>query len=80
MAISEDLRSVQATLMQGHRCCVWHAATCNPSRNRSNPLRTSLWQRGISPEKPDAAGGNDAPSVRCNADGALFAIAVNDSQ
>ena len=74
MAISEDLRSVQATLMQGlnlDNAPLLRLVCSNlqSMRSRSNPLRTSHWRRGISPEKSDAAGENDAPLVRRNGSG-----------
>ena len=72
MAISEDLRSVQATLMQGlnlDNAPLLRLVCSNLQSIRSNPLRTSHWRRGISPEKSDAAGENDAPLVRRNGSG-----------
>ena len=74
MAISEDLRSVQATLMQGlnldnapllRLVCSNLQSIAEQIESLENlPLR-----RGISPEKSDAAGENDAPLVRRNGSG-----------
>lgn len=74
MAISEDLRSVQATLMQGLNLdnAPLLRLVCSNLQSiaeQIESLENLHWRRGISPEKSDAAGENDAPLVRRNGSG-----------
>ena len=84
MAISEDLRSYRR-----HSCraeldnAPLLRLVCSNLQSIAEQIESlenlPLATRDIA-GKTDAAGGNDAPSVRCNAGEALLAIAVDDSQ
>ena len=69
MAISEDLRSVQATLMQGLNLdnAPLLRLVCSNLQSIAEQIE-SLENLPLA-EKPDAAGENDAPLVRRNGSG-----------
>ena len=83
MAISEDLRSVQATLMQGLNLdnAPLLRLVCSNLQSIAEQIESlenlPLATRDIA-GKVDAAGENDAPLVRRNGSG-LHCIAVDDS-